>query len=393
MPIRCPPPALLACCGALLAAPPAVAADPSDALVLRWSDAPTIAGPVDAAPPAYRGSFFGGALAVQARTLLGEPIPLGPRGTVADAAAAYRRVWRGAELRGQSNALAQHQLSLGLQALNAAPIDVLPDAAQPLGAAQVEAPLRFGLRANDEWRIATGLAATADLRVERGDDGDARSRSHASLVWQLDAETVVKALVVRSVGYADGDTSALALPRLAGEQSDTVELAADHRLGSTLRLRGAAYQRRLQGSITLDDRLASLAVPAPALAQGLELAAEMTWDRGVRIGGGLTLQQGQGADDQDLDLVPALLGRLSLSVPLAVWNIGYVLHFAGQRANADGEALGAQALSMIELRSDRLSTGLDVALSVRNLFDQRAASAGAETVNGRAVVVNARWQF
>ncbi len=383
----------LACCCAWLAAAP-VHARAEGVAPERWSEGhPTSAGQADAAADAFRASFFGGALAVQARTLFGEALPDAAATAANDAAS--RRLWRGAELRGQSNAFAQHQLVLRLQALNDAPISAWSEDARPPPDARAEGALRFGLHASDMWQVAPRLVATTDMQLERADGVEGRCRSRAALAWQASAATIVNLLVVRSEIPTQDDGRALAYPRLGAEQSETVELAADHRFDGAVRVRGAAYQRWLRGPVTLDGEPVTLSVPGPSLAQGLGLSTEMRLGRGVRVDGSLALQQARGADDVQVANLPTLLGRLSLSLPLADWRLAYELRFGGDRADAEGNAVGGYAMSGLQLRTERLVSGLDLALSVRNLFDQQGAASGdgVGAIDGRNVAVNARWRF
>jgi len=182
---------------------------------------------------------------------------------------------------------------------------------------------------------------------------------------------------------------------LSAEQFDTVELAAAHRFDGGVRMRAAAYQRRLEGPVTLDDGVVTLSAAGPSLTQGLELSTAMSWGRRMHFGGSMALLQAHAADDEGLGMFPAWLARLSLSVPVAGWQLGYQMHFIGDRQDADGESLGGTALSVLQLRSDRLARGLDISLSVRNLFDQctDGDAEGAGSIDGRSVAVNAQWQF
>jgi iron complex outermembrane receptor protein len=249
---------------------------------------------------------------------------------------------------------------------------------------------RIGAYGQDEWQIAETLAATLGVRVDRSDIAAAKASPRAALIWRAAANTTLKALVGRAQrspntyerDYADG-ISQVANPELRGETIDTVEWVADHRVGSDLTLRASLYQWTMHDLVTLGSDPAS-GLPQyrsgdTVKARGIELSADKTWGRGTRLRGSLSLQDVAYAAGRALPNSPQLLAKVNLSTPLPLAGLRLGIQFShdGHRLGLDGRPLGGYALSSLHLSTEALAPGLEVGLSIGNLFDKHYAQPAA----------------
>jgi iron complex outermembrane receptor protein len=266
------------------------------------------------------------------------------------------------------------------------------DLANPSASIQIPGSgYRVGVYAQDEWQIGQTLTATLGLRVDRNDATGTQTSPRAALIWQASPATTLKALYGRAhrapnVGERDyyDAVSQVANPALKGEQIDTVEVVADHRVGSDLSLRGSAYSWNMRDLITLGvDPVSGLSQyqSGPTVkAHGLELAADKVWPSGARLRGSLSVQDAAYAGGGALLNSPELLGKLNLSTPLpwAGLRAGYEWRYDSQRLSLDGSKLAGYALSNLNLSTGALARGLVLSMRVQNLFDRHYAHPGAD---------------
>lgn len=323
--------------------------------------------------------------------------------------------WRGGELRLLYTALARHKLMVGLELQDNTRIEQQTlDLANPANDRVIASSgVRTGLYAQDEWRIADTLTATLGLRLDRSTNTGTAASPRAALIWQAASATTLKALYGRAHrapnaferDYGDGFAQ-VANPALKGERIDTLELVADQRVGRALNLRASAYQWRMRDLVVLGiDPVGG--VPqyqsgGRVKARGLELSADKTWDGGARLRGSVSLQQVRDASGAKLTNSPQLLGKLNFSAPLPVarLRLGYELQYDGRRQTIDGSDTHGYAVSNLHLSTNRLATGLEVGLGIRNLFNKRYAHPGADAhwrnaleQDGRSVRLQVTYKF
>ncbi len=301
--------------------------------------------------------------------------------------------WHGTEWRLLSTAFENHKLMIGFEAQkNTRQDQDALDAAAPENDISItKSGYRIGVFAQDEWRLSPTLAATLGLRLDRDDTSKLRSSPRAALIWQAAEATTVKALYGRAhrspnayeSDYDDGFAQ-LGNPSLRGERVDTLEFVADHRIGPDLGLRAALYQWTMHDLITLGIEASGLAQYQSGdriEARGLELAADRTWRGGARLRGSASLQDVGYASGGALLNSPKALGRINFSAPLpwAGLRLGYEWRYDSRRLSVDGSWLGGYALSNLHLSSDALAPGLELSLTIGNLFDKRYAQPGADT--------------
>ena len=342
----------------------------------------------------YQDSFDDGKLDVSARLFMGRQrfTSIEIFGTPFSIPASSD--WRGAELRLLSKAIARHKLMAGVEVQNNVRYDqYVLDLANP--SANLVIPgsgYRVGAYMQDEWRVADSLTATLGLRFDRNNVTGNSISPRAALIWSATPATTVKALYGRAHrspnayerDYNDG-VSQVANLRLKGESIDTLELVADHRVGSDLALRSSLYQWKMQNLITLGidpaSGLSQYQSGNLVTARGLALSADKTWAAGARLRGSLSFQNVAQAGGAELPNAPKILGKVNLSAPLPMrgWRAGYELRYDSKRLSLDGTRLGAYAVSNLHLSTEALARGLELSLGIHNLFDKHYAQPAANT--------------
>lgn len=240
----------------------------------------------------------------------------------------------------------------------------------------------LGLYVSDEWRLQPSLSATLDLRLEHRLAGSSYLRPRAELRWSAAADTTVRAYYGRDqrsplLDASGGRDTALNLsPWAQREQGEMLELAAEHRLVRDLKLQAAAY------AWTVHDVAVTTSVPDSPLLQvrqttvntrGVALSAVHAWAAGARVRGSAMLQEAVDDDGLPLPGAPRLLGKLVVSTPLpwAGLNLSYEWLYGGSCLGPDSTVLDARAVSNLSLGSAALGAGVDLSVSVFNLFDTR----------------------
>lgn len=302
--------------------------------------------------------------------------------------------WRGTELRMLSTAVAGHKLMLGLEAqdnqrTNQAALDLV----NPANDIRVAGSgYRVGVYAQDEWQATSTLSATLGLRVDRNGATGTSTSPRAALIWQAASGTTVKALYGRAHrapnAYErdyDDTYSQVANPALKGERIDTLELVADHRVGTDLGLRAALYQWTMHDIIVLGidaaTGLTQYQSGQTIKARGLEVSADKTWALGARLRGSVSAQDVGYIGGGGLPNSPKLLAKLNLSglLPWAGLRAGYEVRYDSRRLTLEGSRLGGYAVSNLHLSTEALARGLEVSLRIGNLFDRHYAQPGADT--------------
>ncbi len=323
--------------------------------------------------------------------------------------------WRGGELRLLFTALAGHKLMLGVEGQDNVRYDqAIEDLADPANNLFIPGSgYRVGLYGQDEWRIANTLIATLGLRGDRNNVTGNKLSPRAALIWQALPTTTLKALYGRAHrapnayerDYDDGFAQ-VGNPALKGESIDTLEIVVDHRVSHDSAVRGSVYRWTMHDLVTLGvdpvSGLPQYQSGSTVKAEGLELSADKTWKSGARARGSVSFQNAGYAGGARLLNSPKLLGKLNFSspLPLAGLRLGYELQYDSKRRTIDGTDLGGYGVSNVHLGSEALAKGLELSLSIYNLFDKRYAHPGADTnwqnaleQDGRSVRVKLTYKF
>ncbi|MFN3544709.1 MAG: TonB-dependent receptor plug domain-containing protein [Thiobacillus sp.] len=336
----------------------------------------------------YRDRFADGALDVLGRVFLGRErwtglyqFPAGPTRM------AGLSDWHGAELRLVYRGVRDHTLMLGFEVQDNSRVDQTSDKLPTSGVetAVLGSGWRAGVYLQDEWRINEVWSAILGVRVDRNNVTGTDVNPRAALIWQAAPTTTLKALYGRAhrapnageSAFADG-SSLIANPDLAGESVDTLELVVDHRLQNDFTLRGSLYRWTMRDLITLVDvggGLSQYQSGETIEATGLELSADKTWDSGTRLRGSVSYQDIAYVGGASLVNAPTWLGKLNFStlLPWAGLRLGYELQYDAARLTIAGNETGDNWRSHLTLTASQWAKGLEVSLSLRNLFDQAYA--------------------
>jgi outer membrane receptor protein involved in Fe transport len=341
----------------------------------------------------YDDSFAGDTLRLSARLFLGRARYTGLYNYGTPYLATGSSDWQGVEARLLSTAWAGHKLMVGMEYQDNSRRDQTnEDLVDPANDLVIPGSgWRMGLYVQDEWALGETLSATLGLRFDRNDvTGNALS-PRAALIWKASPSTTVKGLYGRAHrapnaferDFDDG-LSQVTNPALDSETIDTLELVMDHRISPSLQVRGAVYQWKMKGLVTLGtDTLSGLSQyqsGEDVKANGAELSADKTWAWGGRLRGSVSYQDVAYESGAGLDNSPQLLGKLNFSGPLASTGLsfGYELQYSSERQAIDGTDLDGYWLSNLNLVADQWAKGLEVSLGLYNLFDAHYEHPGAD---------------
>ena len=363
----------------------------------------------------YQDSFFDGTLQLTGRVFAGSYryTSRASYGSLVDMPA--QGDWHGAEVRMLTSVTPQHRILLGLEMQDNVHVNQqMLDIANPANNVRIDnRGYRIGLYVQDEWRVADKLTAILGLRADANSEASVSTNPRAGLIWQASPSTTFKALAGRAYrnpnaferDFSDGTTQ-VANPSLRGEDVDTLELLADHRLDAQTAVRASLYHWRMDDLIGLGhdpvSGLTQYRSVQNVRTKGLELSLDRTWQAGSRLRGSLSLQQTSFADGSAVLNSPARLFKLLVSTPLLSMggNLAYELHAESPRLALDGTRLGGYGVSNLYLRWDTLAKGWELGLGISNLFDKRYAQPAADTnwqnalvQDGRSLRLQASYRF
>ena len=363
----------------------------------------------------YQESFDSGKLDVSARLFAGQQRFTSLQFYQTPFAFPASSDWRGAELRAVSTAFAGYKWMFGLELQDNQRYDqYLVNIANPAASSVIPGSgYRVGAYGQVEWRVADALVATLGTRFDRNNIMGNSFSPRAAIIWSASPATTLKALYGRAHrapnayerDYSDGFAQ-VANPGLRGETIDTLELVADHRIGGDLAVRASLYQWKMRNLITLGmdaaTGLAQYQAGAGVTANGVELSADKTWITGARLRSSVSLQNITQATGAALPNAPRILGKINLSSPLEFmgWYAGFEMHYDSQRLTLNGTRLGGYAVSNLHLTTETLAKGLELSVSLHNLFDKRYSQPAADTnwqnaldQDGRSARVKVSYRF
>jgi len=310
--------------------------------------------------------------------------------------------WVGAEVRLLLTSIGGHKLMVGTELQRNVHQDQYSyDLTHPTNDISIPGSgYRAGVYVQDEWRITKDLTAISGLRFDRNQvntwEGDQITTWKASprigLIWMASPATTLKALYGSAHrapnaferDYQDNVTQ-VANPALNGETIDTLEFVADQRVGTNAVVRASVYQWIMHNLVTLGidpvSGLSQYQSGGLTQARGVELSGDKTWQGDTRLRGSVALQHVTDAQGLRLSNSPLLLGKLNLSTPLPVAGLraGYELGYDSARLTLDGNETGGYVLSNITLSTQSLARGLELSMSIYNLFDKRYAQPASST--------------
>jgi iron complex outermembrane receptor protein len=272
----------------------------------------------------------------------------------------------------------------------------------------------------DEWGFAPDWTLTSGLRHDRYSDFGGTTNPRIAVVWDTAYNLTTKLMFGRAFRaptfvefYNINNPVSLGNPDLKPETIDTTELAFAWQVQSNLRTGLNLFHYRMKDVIRFvanaDPTTGNTAQNAGNQhGNGLEL--EFTWDAtaGLRLLGNYAYQHSTDENtDQDTGLAPhhhAYLRTDWRFVP--GWTLsGQVNHVADRKRQAGDNRPQIADYTTVDLtlRTVRLHKDVEVALSMRNLFnvDAREPTSGAAAVNipfdlplpGRSVYLELRYRL
>ncbi len=239
----------------------------------------------------------------------------------------------------------------------------------------------------DEWQIASDWHLTAGLRYDYYTDFGSTINPRLALVWDVSKRFTSKLLYGKAfraptfseMGNANNPVI-LGNPNLEPETNHTVELAFDYRPWHNLRTAANVYYYAIEDLIqpVLDANGTSATAQNIGEQTGYGLELEWNWQmtENWNFRGNYAWQN---ARNEQLGQRVAGVPKQQLYVAaqwqfVPQWFIQTQLNWVGQRSNLPGDdrVLENYQIVDITLRSRRFLKHLDLAASVRNLFDADA---------------------
>lgn len=292
--------------------------------------------------------------------------------------------WWGGELNAVYRGFAGHRLLMGLdfqrdyrqQQIN---YDLDP---YQLHQDNRQQGFRFGVYAQDDWRLGERLSLNAGLRYDSYSEFEGVTTPRVALIarpWDRQTLKLVYGRAYRvpsnfELYYeVEGYTPNL---DLVPEVASNWDLIWENRVSDTLRLQVAAQWLEIKDFIVQN--------PTPDSSQftnrdrvqsrGLDLIVDKHWSQGIRSRASLSLQRARAdSTDRDLEDAPRWLAKLHSSAPLwAGSRLGAELLGVGRR-NTAVDSTGSYWLLNLTVSNIALGPRLRLGASVDNLLDERYA--------------------
>jgi iron complex outermembrane receptor protein len=239
--------------------------------------------------------------------------------------------------------------------------------------------------------LSENVTTSLGMRVDQNDMTGTRVSPRTALIWRSSPQLTLKALYGRAQRAPntyerdyDDAVSLLGNPQLARESIDTTELVAEGQPNANLGLRASLYHWQMDDLITLGVEPAR-GVPqyrsgGAVDANGVELSANTVWNSGARLRGSASWQDVEYAGGGALANSPQWLGRMNYSRPLVAGiHMGLELQYDGKRQAIDGTTLDDYWLVNLNLLAEGWARGLELSLTLLNLFDTSYAHPAADS--------------
>lgn len=333
------------------------------------------------------------------------PLDDGSGGSFLNADATVGRWWNG-ELRLDIRHIENHRLVTGLewqQDIEARQRNFDPP--QSVNVDTERRRRRWGLYVQDEWRLADSFLLNLGVRYDWFSFSRQSTTPRLAALWFPRPGTTLKLLSGRAFrpanayesDYADG-INYLANPALRPETIRSHELVWEQRAGPRTLLSASLFSYRME------DLIAQTVDPSGALifqnlatvtAEGVELAGDHRFAGGTRLRGSLAAQRVSHADGSHFANSPYLIAKFQFQTPLADarWLLGWETQLVGPRQwnwQGGGQAVDSQVVAHATVTGKDVMPGLDLSISLRNLFDQRLVDPAAEETGVPAVPQDGR---
>lgn len=256
----------------------------------------------------------------------------------------------------------------------------------------------FGIYIQDEFTILDNLILNAGVRYDYYESFGSTVNPRVALIYNLE-KTTFKALYGTAFRgpnayerFYEG-TGFIANPDIDPEKIQTFELVLEHSIMPYLRATAAGYFYRIEDLVSQEEVVTSVGPPVETAlqfrnlsskteAKGLELQLELDDSGPFGIAGrvGYALQQAEDRRSNGrLTNSPTHLVNANIIVPLYKDNLfaGGELSYASKRKTLAGNTTDDYTVTNITLLTKNLLKGLEISMSVRNLFDRTYSDPGS----------------
>lgn len=274
---------------------------------------------------------------------------------------------------------------------------------------------RWGLYVQDEWRLADSFLLNLGVRYDWFSFSRQATTPRLAALWFPSPGTTIKLLSGRAFrpanayesDYADG-VNYLANPALRPETIRTHELVWEQRAGQRTLLSASLFSYRMEGLIAQTVDLSGALIfqnLAPISADGVELAGDHHFAGGTRLRGSLAAQRVTNADGSHFANSPYAIAKFQLQTPLGSprWTLGWETQIVGPRQwgwQGSEQSVDSQVIAHASVSGKNIVPGLDLSISLRNVFDERLVDPAAEETgvpgvpqNGRTLVLKLDYAF
>lgn len=240
----------------------------------------------------------------------------------------------------------------------------------------------FSLYAQNEFTVRENIWLNLGARYDYfTDDGDAVSPRFALIYEPLPAHFIRlsysrahRTPTAFEKYYTDG-AAVQPNPDLRIEHANASELVLERRWSNQSRVLASIYHQttvNFINSIPYNNEFIQYLNIKGGRATGIEVEAEHHWRNNMRLRASYTFQDSKNSDGDWAINSPRHLGKANLSAPLFAERLraGLEVQVASNRKDHHGDIVKGYAVTNFTLSTDRLLRNLDVAFTVRNLFNQ-----------------------
>lgn len=327
-----------------------------------------------------------------------------------------RGEWWDAEIQFGARAYNNHHLIIGADFHGNARQDQVSYLADPyeLYTDERRSSKRFGVFAQDEIAFMPGWLLNAGLRYDHYEANNQDIvNPRLALIRQLRATTTVKLIYgtafrnPNAYEYYYYNSAFPALPRPEPERISTYEAVLEERRPDGLRLAASVFHYDISDVITLitdpaDDELLFVNT-GEVSTSGLEFEIERVWETGMRL---RTSVSWQSADDRATGFrligSPEWLAQFNFSMPVLrdLATAAIDARYMDSRSTLAGGVVEDHAIINLTLSTGKLAPGMEVSVSVYNLFDTEYFDPGSEEhiqdmimQNGRGLRISLSYRF
>lgn len=246
----------------------------------------------------------------------------------------------------------------------------------------------------DEWSIARAWTITGGMRYDQYSDFGNAVNPRAALVWETRYDLTSKFMYGRAFRapsfnelYVQNNPANLGNANLDPETIDTYELAFDYQPSTRLRTCLNLFYYETQGLINqvTQGTIVQSQNAYDTKGYGFEMEADWQITDDLRLNGNLARQRSKDKDSKNL-IADAPGWQFSANAHwsfLDNWSLDGQYFWIADRHRAEGDTrdgIDDYGLVNLTLRRQQISQHWDVALAVRNLFDEDAREPAPQTI-------------